>query len=451
MGKVAANIAVAWPSTVVSIPSGWSRETSLDSRYIVGANTGADTDLTTDAGHASHTHTSPAHTPTQQAHSHSIVQSSDSDNSRFIVSGSTDISSRVHQHQTVLTSPTTGINQSATITVNTTNNELSFSSVIWIKSDGTPDTIPSGAIAFFASDTFPTGWSRVYGNRYLKGAVAVGDGGATGGANTHEHTSPSHTHYQDGHYHSGETGEAAGVLSCGGSGYVMAPDQHTHMVEVEEVEAENQSVTTIISSSSNEPPYTKVNAVQSSDESLPYHIICLWLGTHATIPSDWERYTALDGRWIKNCNADSEVATTGGSTQHTHAASDCEPTQDTHTHNAGTYPLEFGLNAGSGVSSRVSYAEHYHDITLSQEVAINDPTTVTINNCAVGAAYPPYRTVIFIRYTVEPGPTVTPSCYTSYDVNAFDQGSPDAKVTPEVEAAIRRGDRRFMRQEEIVI
>src|SRR5689334_4283668 len=169
---VPANICVAWPSTVASIPAGWSRETTLDSRYILGAAAGADADLTTDRGSTTHTHTSPSHTPTQNSHTHAFQATGDADTS--IVTGTIGgvAADVIHRHDPVNSDPTTATNNGIAITVDATSNDLAYVEVIWIKSDGTPTVLPSGCVAFFASDSLPAGWSRVHGDRYLKGATA---------------------------------------------------------------------------------------------------------------------------------------------------------------------------------------------------------------------------------------------------------------------------------------
>src|SRR5262245_4689631 len=294
---VPANICVAWPSTAASIPSGWTRETALDARYILGAATGQDTDLSTDRGSLTHDHTSPSHTPTQDAHVHSVQSNTGA--SVGILTGTTigQGADQAHGHDGNDSDATTATNNGIAITVDATSNDLAYTEVIWIKSDGTPLTLPSGCYAFFASDSLPSGWSRVKGNRYLKGAAASSNPAADGGSNTHTHTSPAHTHTQNTHQHSG-TSLGANLVQQKGVGVdIISSGGHTHALTLTSFTATNQSVTTTIDAASHEPPFTKINIVAAASDSLPSNIIALWLGTHATIPTDWSRYTTLDGRW----------------------------------------------------------------------------------------------------------------------------------------------------------
>ncbi len=441
---VAANICVAWPSTAASIPSGWSRETSLDSRYILGAGSGADTDLTTDRGASSHIHTSPSHTPIQDSHTHDV--STVVGTGTVIVSGTVagSASDPNHTHPAVTSNAELGVNNGVAITVDATSNELAYTEVIWIKSNGTPAFLPAGCYAFFESDSLPSGWSRVKVDRYLKGAVGTNPA-ADGGSNTHSHTSPAHTHTQNAHNHGTLTSAPGdtGLVGRGAGADTPSSVGHTHSLTVNSTSATNQSTTTTIDAGDSEPPFTKVNIVEASSPSLPDNIICLWLGTNAAIPANWTRYTPLDSRWLKGANL-GEFGTTGGGTQHSHNASDCQPIQDSHTHTI----TDNGATSSSsepGAANTFSAGGHQHspwDVTTV--TATNQAATVTINNCSVDAALPKHRTVIYVYFT-STIPPVTPSRVpSSYTTGLFFIGGPEAEIRPEVAKRIAQGDLRFI-------
>lgn len=440
---IPANICVAWPSTVASIPAGWSRETALDSRYILGASPGADTDLTTDRGSTTHTHTSPSHTPTQNSHTHTFNAAGG--DATPIVTGTAAASAAdvLHGHNDATSLAGTGTNQGVAITVNATSNDLAFATVIWIKSDGSPTTLPSGCIALYASDTFPSGWSRVNGSQYLKGAAAAADGGATGGALTHTHTSPAHTHTQNGHTHGATASAGPNVTTVGkGTGSdTVATSGHTHSISLVSALPTNQSVTTTITATNHEPPYTQINLIQSSSTSLPTGIIALWLGTNATVPSGWTRYTTLDGQWIKGSSADGQVGTTGGSSQHSHTASSCQPTQDAHTHTASDPGSTGTISAAPGGSSNYTVPGHTHAWTVVSTVATNIAAAVTVDLCSANAALPQHRTVILVQLAAVVART---GVYTSYDFGLFDIGDPRTELLPEQGKKIAQGDLRFV-------
>lgn len=457
MGIIVANIAVAWPASVATIPSGWTRETALDSRYILGAATGADADLVTDLGNTTHIHTSPAHTPTQDSHTHNIAESRKPSSSGGVISGDYTISSGQHTHPASVSNSKEADNQSVTLTIDATSNDLAYVEVIWIKSNGTPDRLPSGCLAFFVSDTLPSGWSRVHTGKYLKGAAASSDGGGTGGSNTHTHTSPEHTHTQSGHNHATTRSSfSEGTIDVErGDDISVSSDSHNHVLSFSTEVSTNSSVTTILNTISHEPPYLKLNILSASISSLPLDIICIWLGIHAEIPSGWSRHTELDSKWIKGASI-GEIGETGGSNIHGHTASDCQPIQNAHTHviteglgSLYTYALHIGLT-GAATRTHTHTSGSKKGFVPSSTIGTNIATTVTINNITSGAAYPKHRTVIFVKND-SLVPPVHISGYTSYDLGTFDQGDPENHVLPETAAAIARGDRRHMRQEETII
>lgn len=441
---VAADICVAWPSLAANIPAGWTRETALDARYILGAGSGADTDLTTDRGSTTHTHTSPSHTPLQDAHTHTI--SAAGGDAGSLVAGNTSVGAdQAHGHDGFPSASATGTNNGIAITVDATSNDLAHVEVIWIKSDGSPAALPSGCLAFFASDTLPSGWTRAHGNRYLKGAAAAGNGGATAGSNTHTHTSPAHTHTQNSHLHSAVTSSPGNTAVGRGAGaQTISSTGHTHSVSLISATPTNQSVTTTIDATNHEPPFKKLNVISAGSDSLPDQVIALWLGTNASIPTDWARFTSMDGKWLKAANADGESnVTTGGAAQHGHTASDCQPIQDAHSHTplGGTPTGTVGSNP-AGVNN-LAAPDHTHAWSCSSDVATNQAVAVTINDCSADAALPKHRTVIFVQFTAPAAPARAISGYTSYTVGRFGIGDPEAQVLPEVAKRMAQGDLRF--------
>lgn len=405
---IASGVIVAWPSTAASIPAGWTRETNLDSKYLRGAAAAANADLTSVFGTATHNHTSPAHTPIQNSHTHTFSAGANK--------GGTTVDADVlnvakarqtHAHSSKTSNSATGTNNSVTITVDATSNDLSFVSAIFIKSDGTPTGIPNGAYAFFESDTLPTGWTRTAGDAYLKGAAAAGDGGGTGGSNSHTHTSPAHTHTQNPHSHASLASSASTQFNFGdsGGGVSIALDAHDHDVSLNNATPTNNSVTTTIDSASAEPVFKKINLIVNGlgSANLPDSVVAIWGGTHASIPTDWSRVTGMDGNFAKHANANGEsLVTTGGSATHNHTASSCQPTQVAHNHTStanttnGTAAFN---NTGAGAAVTASTDTHTHTWTIGNTTATNQACAVTIDACSSEANYPVHAKVIFIKYT----------------------------------------------------
>ena len=61
-------VIVAWPSTIATIPAGWSRVADLDDRYVKGQVGTAEPGAS--GGSVSHTHDSPSHSHTTSPHTH---------------------------------------------------------------------------------------------------------------------------------------------------------------------------------------------------------------------------------------------------------------------------------------------------------------------------------------------------------------------------------------------
>lgn len=405
-----------WPSTNASIPAGWTRETALDAFYIKGAAPGADANLVAALGSATHTHTSPAHTPIQNSHTHTDSGGAAIGFGVVGGAGAVSIAMFSHTHASAVSPSATATNNSVAITVDAANNDLSFIDVIYIRSDGSPLGVPNGALGFFLSDTLPASWTRSNGNRYVKGAAAAGNGGATGGSLTHLHTSPAHTHTQNAHSHgsfNSATPSATSTILTGATG--VGSPTHTHSLSLDAATAVNQSVTTTIGSTNFEPIFQSVNCVLNGvgAADLPVGIIGIWGGTNAAIPANWSRATILDSNFPKNSNANGESGVlTGGSHTHTHTASDCQPVQNAHTHNT-TAGAGATTNATvTGGSNRFTNNNHTHTWTASSDVATNQTTAVTINANTSDSAYPPHKEVIFVQFQGFPIVSTVPQLMT---------------------------------------
>lgn len=440
---VPSGVIVAWPSTIATIPTGWTRVTALDGKYIQGAVAAGDPDLTA-RGNATHTHTSPAHTPIQNPHSaagSSAVHVSSED---APAGGGTSFATQ-HSHD-FTSALVTATNQSSTVNFNAnSSNDPLFQEVIWIKSDGTPAGIPSGAYAFFDSDTLPGGWSRVQAGRFLKGAAAAGNGGATGGASTHTHVSAAHTHLQNPHDHGSftsgpEIGATAQQPTNEGIPVLQSP--HTHGLTVAAQTATNQSTTNTTDAVSHEPVFKKLNIIQNGGAAdLPNSVIALWDGTNASIPAGWTRYTAMDGFFPKGA-AVGEVLTTGGSATHTHTAI-CQPIQNSHVHLVTQTSTEPFSNVGTeilsgGVIRQTS--DHSHAWTDLGTVATNQATVYNVDACTSEAAYPPYVRLIYIQNAAAtPGPQMV----SSYSYGFLGQDLSPRPLVPELAQRVWARNRRY--------
>jgi len=408
---VDSGVIVGWPSTAASIPSGWSRKSALDSRYLRGSSAGADADLTTDNGALTHTHTSPAHTPTQAAHVHGGIIFASHTAPEWEGSAPRDTVAQSHSHATITSTSETAVTNSAALSVDAASNDPVFATVIWIESDGTPAGIPVGAVAFFASDSLPSGWTRVDGDSFLKGAAAGADGGGSGGAATHAHTHASHVHTAQAHQHFGNSTDGASVATnniANPNAIGFATVAHVHTFDTTAATQTINAYTVTINAADGQPPFRKINVVRNDGASpdIPGNIIGVWGGTAASIPAGWSRFSNLDDQFVKGAaaNGQSDVDT-GGATSHGHTAADCQPTIVNHDHSGATNWSIVGTllatdAAAPGSNRRGALEEHTHGITgISGAATSHNAVAVTIDACSTNAALPQYRRVIFIQFT----------------------------------------------------
>jgi len=381
----------------------WSRDTNLDGHYIQSVGNGSDADLT-QRGAANHNHTDAgSHTPTINTHRHN--SSAGTSTGTIMVAEGPDgmPDNSTHSHPSKAGEYKVATMQSASITVNnSTDNDPPYTTVIFIKSDGTADGIPDQCDAFFASDTLPTNWIRVCGNTYPKGAGTGADGGGTGGATSHSHTSPSHTHTQNAHNHTASNSSASSSKFTleANAGTRASQFGHTHDLTWANATLTMTAVTTTINSTTTEPVYKKINMIHNDNgaESLPDGIIGVWTSTNASIPTNWAQYEH-GVNFIKCANGAGESGvTTGGEATHTHTASSCQPTMRGHTHTltAGSASQNDG---SSGSDLTVSSLTHTHTWTCSSTTPTTVAASITISSCSSEANYPLYKRIILIKYT----------------------------------------------------
>src|SRR5690606_30431743 len=165
-----------------NIPSGWSRATSLDGRYVRGA-TGTASGAT--GGQSTHSHTQPSHTHTVGSHSHTLPASTSSTDMPIAtkrVTSTVRRGLRGHSHpMPANTGTASGLPNVAPASTTTTSasHEPPYYTVAWIESDGTPTTIPAGALVWGTADiaNYPT--ESALNGRYLRGAATSNAGGTT--------------------------------------------------------------------------------------------------------------------------------------------------------------------------------------------------------------------------------------------------------------------------------
>lgn len=235
--------------------------------------------------------------------------------------------------------------------------------------------VPLGAIAIWSGTlaTIPANWALCDGTggtpnliaRFVRGAPAATEPGATGGADSHSHASMTaaggHTHIAAGFFHSHtvntagshnhnltnlgseDTGAAAfyalgaigthqhttNVLNGDGSHTMDATANHTHA----------------ISTNDGRPPYYEVAYIKAGAGALvAANLIIIWTGTLITIPAGWSLCDGgggrpdLRSRFVRGVNTNiTNPGTTGGATTHGHT----ETAQAAHSHTMNNAAAHF--------------------------------------------------------------------------------------------------------------
>jgi hypothetical protein len=220
--------------------------------------------------------------------------------------------------------------------------------------------IPSGVIVMWpgTNASVPEGWERTTAldGRYPKGIPdAATQPGTTGGAATHTHTTPGHTH-DTSHSHTvtGATGTATGTLnsSDGAVGTTAALSSHTHTrSSTNSATVASGSASPGTTSASNDPARAEVIFMESdgSPLGLPDGALALTLDVAL---SGWADSSLANtgGRYLKGAAAAGDGGTTAASAvaSHTHDI-------DAHTH-TGTSHSHTSPNTGSFTSNRSLFA-----------------------------------------------------------------------------------------------
>jgi hypothetical protein len=411
------NTIIIWTGTNASIPAGFSRETSLDSRHPKGTANATNPNVT--GGNANHQHTSPSHTHDIAAHTHTYTLGNTNSNPTGSGSGSGALDGN-HNHSGTSGAASAGTTVGTALTYADYSSEPPSIDVIFIKATGS-SLIPDDGVLFWASTSTPaTGYQFCDGtngstdlrNKHLRGAGTGANAGGTGGALTNTHTI-AHTHTANGHTHTGAN--SGGPYNNGqcqnnsnGAYNLMSPS-HVHFVNLTSgTQALNSYGGSIgqQAESNIEPAYTKLNPIQNiSGSSAPLKVgmVAMWLGTLASIPSGWLICDGTNGtpdmrdRHLKASNSLSEHATTGGSNTHTHASQTHSHTgSSTHTHGGGGlghYGEARQDGGGAGPQPYTVVHQSISPTTPTTDYGNANTTADSVNN------EPPYLTTAYIMAT----------------------------------------------------
>jgi hypothetical protein len=412
-------IIVGWPSTAITIPSGWARITALDSKFLKG--TAAATNPGTTGGALTHTHTQASGHTHACDHVHTIPDSGAAATTVANDSGSTYApASHTHVSNPNTTNPTSNVTASDTTTSAAGDSIPTYYTLIFI---GNIDVtgIPDKCVAMWNEGAgTPSGWGLCDGGgaparpnitAHVRGAATDADGGGTGGgththANSHNHGGTfSHTHPN---VTSSQTTASANGANGSGASRNVTIRLHTHTLTL------GSNVAPVITASDGncpteekDPAYKKLAFIQNTNgsDNLPNKLIAIFTGLLANIPAPW---VLCDGSnstpdmrdlFVKSAVTLGDIGGTGGSAAHSHTAT------GTHTHPVASHQHTFtmgqaALSTSTGGSTNISDRAHTHaswgsPSTGAASFTSGTGTALFDNNTDT---QPPFYTVAFIQY-----------------------------------------------------
>lgn len=395
------DIIIPFDGNHADIPSGFTRETSLDGKFPKAWGT-QDPNVT--GGSATHTHTSPAHSHAIVSHTHTVT-TADATTADYSSddAGSGSGTRTNHNHGSKASSTTSGGTLSDAITYQAVSSNPAYYEVIFIKSSGYSFIPVNGIILGTGTTRESLTFHSASANKFLRGAGTGEDAGGTGGTYNHEH-SVSHTHSAVNHYHTGTTNNSdSGDADASGSTAQVTYFPHSHTYTTANRSLAGSAYSGNAGSADTvQPAFRTLNAFknESANPILPQvGDIAMFLGTEAQVPIGWVACNGSNGtsdmrnRFLKIPSAAS-ATTTGGSNTHTHAASNSHTHgSSVHSHTSG-YTNYVDSSVITGVGSKAGLGKHRHTITIANATATWVSSTISASSAD---AQPEYRTVIYIQ------------------------------------------------------
>lgn len=421
MSQIPNGVCLAWPGAVVAIPAGWQRVAALDGLHVRGAAVPGGV-----GGAATHLHGIGQHNHGRDLHTHTVTLGNHVNNpgplgTKCEFHGSAGISPTIpiadctdHIHTMTIFSMGGGLNN-AQPAFNTpaANNDPLRLDVIWITPTVGADVVPAGVLGYWPKSALPSGaWAQyaAANARLLRGAAAGTDGGATGGAANHSHSS-LHNHTQDAHWHYFNASSYTALPT-----YPMKQSTHWDPVGAShrhygpyfldsKVIIINQAADAALATATSFPSNRCLGVIENisgGNVPPPVGLVAVTLGPAA--PAGWVPCDGVNSTFdMTNLFALAvpnlaNVGTTAGADSHSHAADSHNHLQNSHTH-SGLYTLTGKPGnqvTHSGLPQRNNEAGHHrHPLTVTATTGTNQSATVDVT-AAVGL--PQYKDVLFIEY-----------------------------------------------------
>lgn len=410
-----------WPSTHASIPSGWSRDTDCDEKFLQGDDSGF-----TGAANAggSHSHTN-SHTHTGDQHRHTF----DSDGaatawndvmqtgSSFPFAVKPGGEFNVHSHNLVNTAYATITYPNATVTISTENDaQPPYKKLIVIKPNAVTDDLPDDVVCYTDETSLPTGFVKYtpLDDHFIQGPSTGADADLTSrGSTTHGHTASDHDHDVNNHNHSQTPGGTSNPHAMTRAGFDVDVYKSVHhnvgfgLTALSDLTDASLTVT----DGTFEPAYTKLLGIQNTSGSptTPVGVIVAFVGAYADIPSNWQLCNGVGdtvdctNTQIKSTPTDGQIGVQAGGNAHTHTIAGTHGhTHGTHNHTQGSvgmigsfaratgFPTQLGIPVLGGI--------HTHVWTINITTPTLQNASVTLDNAD---GRPAYRTVVWIKKMIE--------------------------------------------------
>lgn len=411
--KVHTDGRIIWGGAHADIPSGWTRDTDFDDRFLQGGSSGFT--VSANGGSASHDHTANAHGHTGVSHYHNFYAAILDANNTWAKAGSRpQIVYEVmavptgHTHVSKATASNTITYVNATPTIVADSTAPPSVRVIVIKPDGSAQHIPDDGICFGDNASVPTGFSVCDGTggtpdldeKFLRVADTGDDADFTGEGNAnHNHTS-SHTHTVNGHNHAQTI---CGLPNTNANYDTTSPTStvlrsYHHKLTCYNAYPTLSSDDGNIDNASTEPAYVELYALQNTSgaATTPVGVIVGFVGAEASIPSNWSLVTATTDKQIRCTASSGDLLGTGGSNTHTHTTSNHVHTHSAHNHSSAIVQYSFVDVTNTPLDNQaVTFgALHKHTWTVTDTTATMQNNTFTMSTDDVRL---PYRTIIFIK------------------------------------------------------
>ena len=411
MSKIPQKARAYWFYTTASIPTGWSRDTDFDDRFMQGSNLAG-----VNGGSATHTHTADAHNHIQNSHFHvlTITGSSVGTNNITGTKNNIALANVSHSHASASSVSATGTNQPTVVTISSDNTPPPYVTAIIIKPDDASQDLPNDVVVLSNIDAEPTGFHKPDGTvgtidlftKFIKGAAAGADGGLAVGVTVfHTHTSTAHTHIQDAHTHDDSNfGAAATTYTVTNDGTNGVPAVHHTATDIQNTTAVTINQTATADSVVRFPACHGLICLQNKSgvtKPVCTSMILPFTGTSAEIPAYWFFCDGTQGTPdLTAVQIYSSIALPGGfdgsgSDTHTHLISAHTHSTSVHTHTY-TFTTTSANCAGTTTPSRASLA-HLHSSNAMGTRFITNQNNVIRTMSTEDIRYF-YRTVLFIMY-----------------------------------------------------